>query len=597
MHMPVVREEAPSIMRGKWFSRIAATGIGVAAALSGACGRNPKPQAAAAPAPQAIVHQAPAPVPSAPAAVRDPIAALIQTSQRHFETGERELKAGHLDRARLAFDQALDVLLESPYGARTDARLREHFDRLVDRINAYEATSLAQGDGFSEKHYEAAPIDELLASFTTFPAPSADAATAATVKADLANNSHDIPIPDQPKIAAYVEVFQNRLRDYIQESLGRGARYLPMIQSVFRAEGLPLDLAYIPIIESSFKTNALSKASAKGPWQFMKATAQEHGLKTDWFIDERSDPEKATVAAAKYLKTLSRMFDGDWNMVLAAYNGGPGRVQRAIKASNLTDFWELSSTTRYLPRETREYVPLILAAMIVARNPVQYGFDAVAASPIEYDKVEIPRAIDLRRVAEWTGTTVDEIQALNPELRRWTTPVKYPNYEVKVPVGTAGRLEARLAEASPADFTALKWYTVRKGESLLAVARKFGVARADVAEANNLAVTTRLHAGQELIIPRAPATILAARTERAVPDAVASRSLASATERPTDSRTVAGSPTVVAQVTTYRVKRGDTLFSIAQLFDTTVAKIKSWNRLTTNSIPVGARLKVYASRR
>ena len=127
-------------------------------------------------------------------------------------------------------------------------------------------------------------------------------------------------------------MLQGRLRDYIQDSLARGAKYLPMIQSVFRAEGLPLDLAYIPIIESSFKTNALSKASAKGPWQFMKPTAKEHGLKTDWFIDERSDPEKATVAAAKYLKTLSKMFDGDWNLVLAAYNGGPGRVSARDEA-------------------------------------------------------------------------------------------------------------------------------------------------------------------------------------------------------------------------------------------------------------------------
>jgi membrane-bound lytic murein transglycosylase D len=144
---------------------------------------------------------------------------------------------------------------------------------------------------------------------------------------------------------------------------------MPMIQSVFRAEGLPLDLAYIPIIESSFKTNALSKASAKGPWQFMKGTAKDHDLKVDWFIDERSDPEKATVAAAQYLKTLSKMFDGDWNLVLAAYNGGPGRVSRAIKRSGVDDFWKLSSTSKYLPRETREYVPLISAAMIIGRKP------------------------------------------------------------------------------------------------------------------------------------------------------------------------------------------------------------------------------------
>ena len=160
-----------------------------------------------------------------------------------------------------------------------------------------------------------------------------------------------------------------------------------MIQEVFRAEGLPLDLAYIPVIESGFKTNALSKASAKGPWQFMRATATEQGLKTDWYIDERSDPEKATVAAAQYLKTLHKMFDGDWHLVLAAYNGGLGRVQRAMKRSGQDDFWSLSSSSRYLPRETREYVPLILAAIIVAKNPSQYGFDITAEEPIAYEKV------------------------------------------------------------------------------------------------------------------------------------------------------------------------------------------------------------------
>ncbi|HTI39220.1 MAG TPA: LysM peptidoglycan-binding domain-containing protein, partial [Vicinamibacterales bacterium] len=583
--MPVVRKEASCMMRRPWSTRLASATAVSAVLVVSACGSNPRPQVAAKPPVQPAKPQAPATPPPAPA-VTDPIQTLIDKSQQRFDEGERELKAGHLDRARAAFDASISVLLESPYGARTEPRLRAQFDRLVDRINAYEVTSLAQGDGFTEKPSEAAPIDDILANFTTFTAPPPDEAMKAAVKADIEKSEHDIPIPDNPKVLAYIQVFQTRLRDYIQDSLERGAKYLPMIQTVFRAEGLPLDLAYIPIIESSFKTNALSKASAKGPWQFMKATAQEHGLKTDWFIDERSDPEKATVAAASYLKALSTMFDGDWNLVLAAYNGGPGRVQHAMKASGLSDFWELSKGSRYLPRETREYVPLIFAAMIVARNPVQYGFDAVTADPIQYEKVELPHPIDLRRVAEWAGTSVDEIQALNPELRRWTTPVKYPNYEVKVPVGTADRLEARLAEASPSDFTALKWYTVRKGETLLAVARKFGVARSDVAEANNISVRVRLHAGQEIIIPRAPATLLAARTERTAPTAVASRSLAAEAERPAAMHTSAA-----PQLTriTYRVKRGDTLSSIAELFDTTVAKIKSWNRMHSNALVAGTR--------
>jgi len=568
-------------------------GVGLCVLL-GACGANPKPQPAPAtpPTPPPVVAvQAPPPA-AAPKPAVDPVDILISTSKHHFESGEKELAAGHLDKARDEFDRAVGVLLEAPYGARSDTRLREHFDRLIDRINAYEVTALAQGDGFTEKRYEAAPIDELLKNATTFPAPVADAATEAAVKADLEKHAHDIPIPDNPKILSYVEVFQGRLRDYIQESLERGAKYMPMIQSVFRAEGLPLDLAYIPIIESSFKTNALSKASAKGPWQFMKGTAKDHDLKVDWFVDERSDPEKATVAAAQYLKTLSKMFDGDWNMVLAAYNGGPGRVSRAMKRSGIDDFWKLSSSSKYLPRETREYVPLILAAMIIGRNPAQYGFEVATDVALPaYEKVAMPQAIDLRRVAEWAGTTVDEIQALNPELRRLTTPVKSPDYAVKVPAGTAEKLTARLADATPADFMTFKWYTVKSNETLLTVSRKFGVSRADVAEANNLTVKSKLRPGQELIIPRAPATTLAVRSERAAPTTVASRSIAQPAETP------AGTGPKAVETITYRVKKGDTLFSIAQLFDTTVAKIKTWNRLRGNTISPGERLKIQTAHR
>jgi membrane-bound lytic murein transglycosylase D len=316
----------------------------------------------------------------------------------------------------------------------------------------------------------------------------------------------------------------------------------------------------------------------------MKATALENGLHHDWYIDERSDPEKATIAAAKYLKTLNKLFDGDWNLVLAAYNGGPGRVQRAMKRSGKEDFWELSQSSRYLPRETREYVPLILAAIIVAKNPVQYGFEVATSEPVAVDKVNVPRAIDLRRVAEWTGSSIDEIQALNPQLRRWTTPVKDPTFELKVPAGTADQFQTKLADASPAELNALKWYTVKSGDSLTTIARKLGVSRTDLAEANSLSIKSRVRGGQELIIPRAPATLLASRTDRTAPMELAARPV-------TGSATIPDAPAHTRTIV-YKVKRGDTLFSIAELFDTTVAKLKSWNQLPGNSLSVGTRLKI-----
>jgi membrane-bound lytic murein transglycosylase D len=371
----------------------------------------------------------------------------------------------------------------------------------------------------------------------------------------------------------------------------RGSRYLPMIQSVFRAEGLPLDLAYIPLVESAFKPNALSRAKAKGVWQFMRGTGLENGLRHDWYIDERSDPEKATVAAAKYLKTLSKMFDGDWHLALASYNGGPGRVQRAMARGRTEDFWKLTERSRLLPRETRDYVPMILAAIIIARNPQQYGFDFEAEPAHRYETVTLPLPVDLRRVAEWTGTTIDDIQALNPELRRWTTPVRDNAYDLKVPPGSAWLLSLRLSETTSNELASLRWHTVKKGETLASIARKLRVARQDLAEANYLATTSRLTPGEQLVVPHEPTVLMAAQADRPIP---AVHTSAQGSDAVVDA--VAGGGDSELTKITYRVKKGDTLSSIARLFQTSVALVKSWNQISGTQIRVGERLTIYPNR-
>jgi membrane-bound lytic murein transglycosylase D len=544
----------------------------------------------AGPAPAPVVGS-PASAAPAPQPQPDPIGALITVSNEHFENGERELRIGHLEQAKTAFNQALEVLLESPYGARSEPRIREHFDRLVERISAYEVIALAQGDGFTEKKYEPASIDDLLA-ISTFEKPIATAETKQAVAEDLQSTAHDIDIPMNARVLSYVQLFSGRLKGYLEAGLSRGARFLPMIQNVLRAEGLPLDLAYVPLVESAFKTNALSRAKAKGMWQFMRPTALENGLKHDWYIDERAEPEKATRAAAKYLKTLHRMFEGDWHLALASYNGGPGRVQRAIRRSGRRDFWKLTATTRYLPRETREYVPLILAAIIVARNPAQYGLNPEPLDAPKFERITLPGAVDLRRVAEWTGVSIDVIQELNPELRRWTTPVRATDYELKVPDGTADVVRGRLAEADAEGLAPLRWHTVRKGETLATIARKLRVSRADLADANYLSVRSRVQTGQRLVIPRAPELLLAARTETPAPPVET---------RKADTVVAASNVTPRAERSEqaklyYRVKRGDTLFSIARLYKTTVASLKSWNNLRGSAITVGQRLVIMTSR-
>jgi membrane-bound lytic murein transglycosylase D len=561
----------------------------VALAIAGCGSRLQSKPPAVVPAPP------PAPAPQAPATnpvpAPDPVAALIAVSQRHFEEGQQQLSIGHLERAKQEFNQALDVLLQSPFGARHDARLREHFDHLVDRISAYEVTALAEGDGFTEKPGEPASIDALLDQSGLAPdAPSP--ATTERVASDLASTTHDIAIPLNARVVSYIELFQGRLRDWLADGMRRGARYLPMIQNVFRAEGLPLDLAYVPLIESAFRPNAVSRAKARGVWQFMAGTALEHGLKRDWYVDERSDPEKATRAAAKYLQTLSRFFEGDWHLALASYNGGPARVQRALQRSRLEDFWSLAEKPRLLPRETREYVPMILAAIVIARNPAQYGFATDnAPAPLEYEKVAVPRPVDLRRVAEWAGLTVTDIQDLNPELRRWTTPVKYPDYELKVPKGAGPVIEERLAAMAAEELAPLKWYSVARGDTLATIARKLRVSRADLADANYLSARAQVAPGQKLIIPVEPTLLLAGRTERSTPVA--------------ESRTVVAASAIAADPEAsqsdrvkmiYRVKRGDTLASVARLFRTTVASLKVWNRMRDDRLTPGARLTVYTLR-
>ena len=487
----------------------------------------------------------------------------------------------------MEFNRAVSILVESPYGARTEPRIREYFDRLVDRISTYEVRALAAGDGFTEKKYEPASIDELLAisTFTT-PAPAAPELKNA-VQSDLATAEHDIPIPLNQRVLGYIALFQGRLHDFIEDGMRRGSKYLPMIQNVFRAEGLPLDLAYVPLVESAFKPNALSKAKAKGVWQFMAGTALENGLRRDWYIDERSDPEKATVAAAKYLRTLSNIFDGDWHLALASYNGGPGRLQRAIKNTKIDDFWRLAEKPKALPRETREYVPMILAAIVIARNPTQYGFEFDTEAPLDHERVTLPRAVDLRRVAEWTDTSIDQIQSLNPELRRWTTPLKDTDYELKVPAGTAERVLARLQESAAPDVASLKFYTVKSGDTLLTISRKLNVSRADLAEANYLNPAARVSAGQKLMVPAEATVLMAARTERRVPVAEARKTVADAGQlaEATSTNRVKG---------VYSVKRGDTLASIARLFQTSVSSLKTWNpRLLGDRVTAGQRLTVY----
>jgi membrane-bound lytic murein transglycosylase D len=514
----------------------------------------------------------------------DPAAVVVARADAEFLLGERELAAGRMVTAREHFDNAVDHLLGLPSGARSSLATSAAFDRLLDRISALELLALREGDGLAESRTEPAAIDELLA-VATFELPTPAATTAETVQADLLRSSLalGIDIPANDRVLSFVELFQGRLHNFIVEGMERGHRYLPMVRRVFAEEGVPAELVYVPLVESAFKSNALSRASARGLWQFMPATGVEYGLKQNWFIDERSDPEKATRAAARYLKALHRMFDGDWNLALASYNAGPGRVQGAMRRSGQSDYWRLTATSRYLPRETRDYVPMIMASILIARNPELYGFDVGVVAPFAYERVTVPNALDLKILAEWSGVTVEELRGLNPELRRTTTPMGA--HELKVPAGTAATIEQQLTSAEPL-FVHFNFHTVKRGETMTTIARRYRVSLAELRQANELTARSRLRVSQTLMIPQRPAQGLPASVGRTTP--TASASAAPLPPRPASSAS-AGATT---SASTYRVQRGDTLYSIARRFDTTVDSIKRLNRLVSNRINIGDRLTV-----
>jgi membrane-bound lytic murein transglycosylase D len=304
-----------------------------------------------------------------------------------------------------------------------------------------------------------------------------------------------VPIELNDAVRATIHLYRNGMRDWFSGALSRGSQYLPAIREAFVAEGLPPELAYVALVESEFRARAVSGAKAKGFWQFMPATGRRFGLAQDSWVDERSDTEKATRAAAQYLRHLHDVFE-DWNLALAAYNAGEGTVRRAIRRHGTSDFWELSRA-RALPRETRDYVPRIQAAILVAKSPGWYGFDIDPAAPVAVDTVEVDGPFALRDVARCTGLNLETLQDLNPALQRAATPRRV--FDLKVPEGSADEVAECLGSVPQ-----VKTHVVRgRGVTLATVARKYGTRVSDLAQANGLASRKRLPLarGTELIIP------------------------------------------------------------------------------------------------
>jgi membrane-bound lytic murein transglycosylase D len=485
----------------------------------------------------------------------DPVDALIARTEKLYTAGQVDYRAGHLDAARQNFDQAFNLLLSSDVEVRNNPRLEKEFDKIVDGIRDLEMVALREGDGFTEQKPEAAPIDE--ANDITFPV---DPKLRAQAEAEIKTTKSDLPLMLTDQVAMYINYFSSpKGRPTLEHGLARAGKYREMISQTLKQEGVPQDLIYLAMAESGFQPLAVSRAGARGMWQFMAGRGSEYGLDRNWWIDERQDPVQSTKAAARHLKDLYGEF-GDWYLAMAAYNTGPGNIQHAVEHTGYADFWELYKRG-VLPQETRNYVPIIVAVTIMAKNPTQYGLEnVVLEKPIPMDTVSINYPVDLRLVAECLDTSATSLQELNPSLLRMTTP-KDQTFTLNLPSGSKDKYESAIALIPPDMRTFWRYHRVEYGESLGSIARKYHTSTAVIEEANNLS-SDEVTIGSKLIIPIAPGQ--------------------------------AGDTLAYShKATRYKVRKGDTLGSIADDFEVPVDKVRKWNHLKGNTVAVGRTLLIY----
>ncbi|MBU3937437.1 MAG: transglycosylase SLT domain-containing protein [Proteobacteria bacterium] len=311
--------------------------------------------------------------------------------------------------------------------------------------------------------------------------------------------SDDFPITINDQVEYYLNYFQNRHRRTFAVWLARSSRYLPMIKKELAEAGLPLDLAYIPMIESGFSTTVSSRASAVGAWQFMRATGRSYGLAVNDYVDERRDPVKSTKAAVAYLSNLYKEFDS-WHLAVAAYNAGEGRIRRAMKQSDADDFWEVAQS-QYIHSETKLYVPQLIAAIMIAKDPEKYGFDNIDyAEPLDYETVHVPRGTSLKAVAVACGLPDEEILVLNRHLSKAITPPSEANYPLRVPTGKKELVIKNLPRIRSVKVIEFNDHVVKRGETLTTISRKYKLSKTTLLKANNLQYE-RLSLGQRLRIP------------------------------------------------------------------------------------------------
>ncbi len=452
------------------------------------------------------------------------VSQVINRAEDHFRKGQLNLDDNKREQARDEFDKAVDSILESGLDVRANHRLQTFYLELIERIYRLEVpqqsapqaaspfTLVAQnsqsttGDGrvqdgvqetpqvgFREQKFEPSPLDEL--SKLVLNPDEQNVSPGEISDLELAKNTVDFGFNTNPLIQQYINYYQGRGRSTMESGLRRSGQFMKMARKIFREEGVPEDITWLGQVESAWRVRAMSWASASGLWQFIPGTGSRFGLRQTAWVDERNSYEKATRASAKYLKFLANRYNGNWELAMAAYNTGEGNIDRAISRAGSSNFWTIYP---YIVQETRNYVPNILATILIAKNPEKYGFKNIRPdAPLSYDVVQVPSATSLQLIADATDTSVDYLRTLNPELRRDITP-RGEAYQVRVPGGKAKQFVAVLKRVPVERREAARVITITPGEDLQAVANRTGLSVAQIHAMNGGA---DLSATNKLVVP------------------------------------------------------------------------------------------------
>ena len=467
----------------------------------------------------------------------------------YFEQGEKEL-------ALFFMEESSNILNAASDDIKTEPEIREAHQKISRNLARFKILNL---DSVPKENIPQIEIthdpDSFLDELSDLDLYSVEIPTELEdkVNQDLKDAKFSIPIIINKEVLQFLDYYQSRARNNTQQALNRSGLHMEEIKKIFEEEGVPEELIYMAHVESLFKHNAYSRARARGMWQFMTGTAKLYGMKVNWWIDERLDPIKSTRVAARYLNYLYGEF-GDWCLVMAAYNVGPGRIQRILKKYGEMDYWTMVKR-RLIPKETRNHVPATLAAIIIYHNPELYGFTLTPEKLSPTEEFSVNYQVDLGVVAEAIGVSLNDLRDLNPGLQRGVTPFEPKEYTLNIPAGYGGKLEKALAEIPPSQRLRLRHHKVGSGETLSLIATRYGVSLNAIASTNNIRNINRLKIGQDLIIP---------------------------ISKPS-SYTKEEAQKVLASSGTHTVRSGDSLYRISRIYGVEIKNLFEWNSLSPKS--------------